>query len=101
MGWSLERYKKATVYEFNEAARGYWRNWERNVKWMTREILWEMIIGNPYYDKNDKPKNKKEIMELSFDPSMKEVEKARETARKPTRKELQHAENILRGLKKN
>ena len=74
LGWSLKRYLSATVYEFNEASKGYWRNHERRVQWGVREILWELKMGNPYYKKEDKPHKKSDIMQLSMDV-VKKVEK--------------------------
>jgi len=67
LGWSLERYLKSTLYEFNEAASGYWRRWERETAWMSREIVWELIRGNPYYKKEDKPVRKSDVMKLSIE----------------------------------
>lgn len=67
LGWSLERYLRSSLYEFNEAAKGYWRKYEREVQWLSREIVWELIRGNPYYKIEDKPKLKTDIMKLSMD----------------------------------
>jgi len=97
----MDRYLHATIYEFNEATKGYWRNWERQVAWLSREIIFEMIAGNPYIPKDDKPKSKFDLSKLSTDPDKKEIEKQREKRRKPTKAELKHAEDILKGkLKK-
>lgn len=67
---------------------------------MTREIVAELIWGNPYYKTEDKPKSKYEIMPLSMDPDRKEIEKRKEI-RKPSKEELKEAERILKGAKKD
>lgn len=65
------------MYEFNEAAKGYWRKYEREVQWLSREIVWELIRGNPYYEAKNKPANKTKIMKLSMDKEeKKETQKA-------------------------
>ena len=68
LGWTLERYLKSTVYEFNEAALGYWRHRDRTVLWATREIVWELIRGNPHY--KDRPRSKREMMSLAMDEKL-------------------------------
>ena len=85
LGWSEDRLRHAGVAEFNLAARGYWRNWERNVMIMTREIVWELIRGNPYYKPEDKPKRKTELYKLSIDETEK---KEKEVIHKVTEKDL-------------
>lgn len=66
LGWSMERYRDSTVYEFNKASLGYWRNWERQSAWPSREIISWMISGNPYIKQHEKP-GKQQIMKLSID----------------------------------
>jgi len=83
LGWSLERYLKSSIYEFNEASKGYWRKWEQQV-WQTREILWQMIQGNPHIKAEDKPKVKSEIYKLSSD----EVKKVKKRVPKVTEEDL-------------
>lgn len=67
LGWTLERYLNSTFYEFNEAAKGYWRRWERDIAWPAREIIFYNILGNPYIKNEDKPKNRSSVMKLSID----------------------------------
>jgi hypothetical protein len=67
MGWTLERYLNSTIYEFNEAAGGYWRNWERQTGWITRELVWTLIAGNPDIEKSSKPSKKDQLYKFSID----------------------------------
>jgi hypothetical protein len=94
LGWTRDRYIHATIDEFNLAARGYWRNWERSVAWMSREIIWELIRGNPYYKPEDKPKRKTEMLKLSID----EVKTKEEKIHKITEKDLKIFEKLRNGL---
>jgi len=64
----------STIYEFNEAARGFNRKREREI-WDLREILWQMIQGNPHIKAESKPKLKSDIFKLSTD----EVKKVKRT----------------------
>jgi len=74
LGWTLERYKRSTFYEFNEASKGYWRKYEREV-WQTREIVWTLICGNPNIKSEDKPKQKDQIYKLGIDEEVKKEKK--------------------------
>lgn len=67
MGWTLDRYKASTIAEYNLAAAGYWRNWERFTVWQTREIIWWMIQGNVNIKQSDKPKRRDAIIKMSID----------------------------------
>lgn len=67
LGWTMQRFKTCTVIEYMKAAGGYWRNWERQTAWHSREIIFELIRGNPYYKNYDKPRRKGEIYNLSTD----------------------------------
>lgn len=90
----MDRYRSASVAEFNEAARGYWRNWERHSAWVAREIVWELICGNPYYDAGKKPHNRTEVMKLTTDPKPEQIAKLKEMKR-PTKAEMDEARKIL------
>lgn len=85
LGWDFKRYRKSSLYEFNLAAAGYWRNRERNVLWLAREIVFELIRGNPYYKAEDKPKRKTDLMEFEMDKKP-----------KPEKKDKQLTEEDLR-----
>ena len=63
------------MYEFNEAAKGYWRKYERDTQWPVREMVWTLICGNPHIKTEDKPKHKTDIYRLSMD-EVKKVKKA-------------------------
>ncbi len=89
LGWSLKRYLSATINEFNESARGYWRKWEREA-WHTRELIWWGIMGNPYIKSEDKPKRRDEIMKLSID----EVEKKKKLPNKITPEDIKIFEQL-------
>ena len=67
----MDRYKCSTIYELNSAIKGYWRTWERNIAWMTREIVYMMIQGNPHIKSHDKPR-KEQLYHLSIDAEVKE-----------------------------
>jgi hypothetical protein len=84
------------MYEYNEAAKGYWRRWERDTKWLAREIVFELISGNPYYENNKKPKNKYDYMPLLMDEVIKETIKERKEAKKISQEELKIIEERLR-----
>jgi hypothetical protein len=88
----LERYYNSSIYEFSQAAKGYWRNMDRGIRWVGREILWQMIQGNPNIEGGDKPTSRKEIFELLTDPLEKIVKKG-----KPTKKEMEEIKNIFNG----
>lgn len=70
LGWTSDRYRCSSIYEFNKASAGYWRNWERQTAWLMREIVYTLIAGNPYITEN-KP-TKDQIMKLSIDGESKE-----------------------------
>lgn len=76
LGWTRDRYLNSTIEEFSEAIKGYWRNWERQRVWMTREIIYAMIQGNPNIENSKKPK-REDIYKLSDDkkPEVKKVQK--------------------------
>jgi hypothetical protein len=75
LGWTIERWGHSTIYEFNEASRGYWRNWERDTVWLMREIVFELINGNPYYKQEDKPKSTRAIFRINDDTLAEERKK--------------------------
>ena len=81
------------MYEFNEAAKGYWRKYEREVWWLSREIVWELIRGNPYYKPEDKPKRKTDIMKLNMD----KVEKIK--PQKVTAQDIKVMEHLAYNIK--
>jgi hypothetical protein len=70
-------YEFATIAEFNYAAKGYWRNWERQTVWLAREVVYMMIQGNPYIKSHDKPR-KEDIYHLSTDPKPESKEVSKE-----------------------
>lgn len=87
LGWTLDRYLHSTLYEFNLAASGYWRNWERRTAWLAREINTVAIQGNPNIRKDLKPKSPADLFKLSTDrkPRGKKkpsIEKLKETHKK-------------------
>ena len=90
LGWSIDRWRYATLGEFNLAARGYWRNWERNTGWLMREVVYSMVAGNPYINKVDKPKSSKDILKISDDKEVKKIE-----PKPPTAEELEAIKNVL------
>lgn len=49
------------------SAGGYWRNWERSTAWLMREIVFQMISGNPNIKKENKPKRAMDIIKISDD----------------------------------
>ena len=65
--WSKEKWRGSTFPEFNYAAAGYWRNWERFVGIPMREICFVQIAGNPNIKQSAKPHNVKDYMKLSID----------------------------------
>lgn len=67
MGWSLERWGCATLYEFNLAAAGYWKNWERSVAWLAREVNYIALAGNPHIKSGQKPKSPSDLYKLNID----------------------------------
>ena len=70
LGWTLERWKDSTFPEFNYAASGYWRNWERFAAVPMREICTVMIAGNPNIKASAKPRNVQSYMKLSIDKNI-------------------------------
>lgn len=85
----------STLPEYFMAVSGYWRNWERDTAWLMREIVFELIRGNPYIT-STKPDSPKEIFKIS-DDKIKRVE----TAKKVTPEELEEARKLLIGLRDN
>ena len=69
------------MYEFNLAAGGYWRNWERSTAWSVREINTVAIQGNPNIKQSIKPKSPTDLFKLSTD-------KKKKVKGKPTVEEL-------------
>lgn len=63
----VDRYRQATLEEFNLASMGYWRNWERMTGWLARRISYMMITGNPHIEKGRKPGSETELFSLSID----------------------------------
>ena len=61
--------------EFNLAAAGYWRNWERFAAWPTREINFTAITGNAYIKSTAKPKRPADLFKLSTDKKKKDKNK--------------------------
>ena len=59
------------MYEFNIAAAGYWRNWERHIAWLAREINFTAITGNAYIKSTGKPKRASDLFKLSDDKKKK------------------------------
>jgi len=76
--WSLDRYLHSTIYEYNQAAKGYWRMWEWEM-WRTREVVYEIIRASQFYNNEDKPKNKSDVYKLSID----EIEVKKVVKKKP------------------
>lgn len=58
--------------EFNMAAAGYWRNWERFAAWVAREINFTAITGNPNIKPAVKPKRSTDLFKLSDDKKKKD-----------------------------
>jgi hypothetical protein len=67
LGWTIERWRSSTFTEFNYAAEGYWRNWERQTAWLMRELVYAQIQGNPYIKNEDKPRRSRDIFKTSDD----------------------------------
>jgi len=88
----LERYRFATIEEFNLASSGYWRNWERNTAWTMREIGFSMIAGNPDIKQIDKP-TREQILKLSTDEKPEVIK-----AKKISKKELEEMKQRLTKL---
>lgn len=66
MGWSFKRYRDATITEYILASGGYWRNWERQIVWPLRELIYTNICLDPYLSAADKP-GKKDLYKLTID----------------------------------
>jgi hypothetical protein len=96
LGWTLDRWLLSTFGEFFTAVDGYWRNWERQTVWPTREILFQMIIGNPNIESAKKPNSSKEIFKIADDD---ERRIADQQQRKPSAEELEEAGKLLKGLR--
>jgi hypothetical protein len=72
LGWTEERFRRSSLFEYNLAVAGYWRNWERNTAWLMRNIIFYMVAGNPYIDKHNKPVSPQKILKLSDDKETEE-----------------------------
>jgi hypothetical protein len=96
LGWSLERFLNASLYEFNEASKGYWRNRERDSS-LVRDIIFTLITGNPYIEKQNKPNKPSDLYKLSID---KEVKEEKQKATKVTAQDLKVYEALSFGIKK-
>lgn len=92
LGWTLDKWKHSTLTEINLLIEGYWRNWERNTAWLMREIVFELINGNPYIQ-GTKPGSSKEVYGLTDDKA-----KQSPIARKPSPEELEEAGKLLKEL---
>lgn len=95
MGWTLERYRASSLYEFNLAAAGYWRNWERFTKWAVREINYIAITGNPNIKPHAKPKAPGDLYELSIDNKKKEKRRLSDNELKKIKKRLHESKNTM------
>jgi hypothetical protein len=71
LGWSLERWRASSLYEFNCAASGYWKRWERDVAWLAREINYIAIVGNPNIKQSQKPRTPSDLYKLEGDKKVK------------------------------
>lgn len=91
LGWTLERWKGSTFTEFNYAIEGYWRNWERSTAWLMREIVWQMIQGNPHIKSTNKATSKDQIYRLSTDEE-------KEEARAITNEEIDDMKERLKNI---
>jgi len=87
LGWSLKKWRFSTIAEFNYAAGGYWRNWERFAGIPMREICFVNIAGNPNIKSSAKPRTSQDYMRFSIDgenktekPTQEEIEQARQEA---------------------
>jgi hypothetical protein len=61
---------------------------------MTRELLWELIRGNPNYKQEDKPQKITDIMKLSFDEEPKKIK-----PKKITPEDIKIYEKMCFGIK--
>jgi len=57
------------------AGMGYWKNWERNIAWMMREIIYSMLKGNPNIKEDTKPKSVQEVYRISDDDKVQQKKK--------------------------
>lgn len=78
------------------AADGYWRNWERDVAWLMREITFILITGNPYIKDTSKPSSPTEIYKISDDDRKK---KNKILPPPPSAEELEAARKLLIGIR--
>lgn len=93
--WTTERWKDSTFKEFNYAAAGYWRNWERFVGIPMRQICFTNISMTPGV--TNRPDNAQEFWPLSIDiETIKKIEKPTEEDIRIAR---EGAKNILNGSK--
>lgn len=58
------------------SSAGYWKRWELNTVWLAREIVWQLIQGNPDIKPESKPNSKEQLYKLSLDePEIKSKQK--------------------------
>jgi hypothetical protein len=81
----------ATLYEYNEAVAGYWRNWERNTAWLMREIVYTLVVGNPNIPKEDKPVRSSNVYRIADDKTSEQIINDNAT---PTEEELQMIKSL-------
>jgi len=89
LGWTLERWKGSTFVEFNYAVTGYWRNHERFAILPMREIVYNLINGNPNIKQSAKLNSPEDYWKLSIDterkkpeaPTEEEIKRAKEDAK--------------------
>lgn len=93
--WSADRWRESTFPEFNYAASGYWKNWERNIGIPMREICYTNICMTAGV--KNKPSNVQELWPLSIDKNIKQE------IIKPTKEEIkiarEGAKTLLNGRK--
>jgi hypothetical protein len=71
---------------------GYWRNWERDIAWLMREIVFAGIAGNPNIEKDNKPKSVKDIYKISDDDKA-EVKKQKQEI---TPEDIEYFKNVFK-----
>ena len=64
--------------------------------WMTRELVFELITGNPHYKQEDKPRRKSDIIKLSTDKE----DKVKEEIPRVTEQDIKTFEAIKHELGK-
>ena len=96
LGWTEERFTRSTLFQYNLAVSGYWRNWERNTAWLMREVVYTLIAGNGFIDAHNKPSNSRAIIKISDDEKAEEINKSKRKA--PTAEELEATRQELLNL---